>query len=49
MDSQQRAIQENATCLAMCRVGSICGCNVGDEGDDDDTTNTVSSNTDQCG
>ena len=27
----------------MCRVDSICGCNVGDEGDNDDTANTISS------
>ena len=27
----------------MCRVDSICSCNVGDEGDNDDTANTVSS------
>ena len=27
----------------MCRVDSICFCNVGDEGDDDNTANTVSS------
>ena len=39
MDSQCR-IQEDA----MCRVDSIGGyCNVGDEGDDDNTANTISS------
>ena len=37
MDSQQHGIQEGTTC----RVDSICGCNVGDEGDDDDTANTI--------
>ena len=39
MDSQQCKIQEDATC----RVDSICVCNVGDKGDDDDKANTVSS------
>ena len=41
MDSQQPGIQEDS----MCRVDSICGCNIGDEGDNDDTANTVSSST----
>ena len=27
----------------MCRVDSICDCNFGDEGDDDDTASTISS------
>ena len=31
-------------CLASCRVESICGCNVGNEGDDDNTANITSSN-----
>ena len=39
MDSQQCKIQEDA----ICRVDSICICNVGDKGDDDDTANTISS------
>ena len=38
MDSQQHRIQEDTTC----RVDSICTCNVVDEGDDDDTANTIS-------
>ena len=36
MDSQQREIQEDATC-------SICGCNIGDEGDDNNTMKVMSS------
>ena len=28
----------------MCRVDSMSSCNVGDEGDSDDTANTISSN-----
>ena len=39
MDSQQHEFQEDA----MCRVDSICGCNIGDEGDYDVTANTFSS------
>ena len=39
MDSQQCRIQEDSTCI----VGSICGCNISDEGDDYDTANTISS------
>ena len=35
MDLQQCGIQEDA----MCRVDSICGCNVGDKGDNDNTVN----------
>ena len=41
MDLQQCGIQEDA----MRRVDSICGCNVGDKGDNDNTVNTISSNT----
>ena len=39
MDSRQCGIQEDTTC----RVDSICSCNIGDEGDNDDTANTISS------
>ena len=39
MDSHQCRIQEDA----MGRVDFICGCNNGDEGNDDDTANTFSS------
>ena len=39
MDSQQCGIQEDTSC----RVNSICGCNVGDEGGDDNLANTISS------
>ena len=38
MDSQQCGIQKDATC----RVDSICCFNISDEGNDDDTANTVS-------
>ena len=43
MNSQQHRIQEDTKCLTTCRVKSICSCNVGDEGDDDDTANSASS------
>ena len=39
MDSQQHGIKEDATCGA----GSICGCNIGDKGNNNDTANTISS------
>ena len=39
-DSQQRKLQEDT----MCRVDSICGCNIGDEGNDDNTLKSPSSN-----
>ena len=39
MDVQQRGIQEDF----VCRVDSICDCNIGDKGDNDDTANTISS------
>ena len=39
MDSQQHGFQKDA----MCRVDSICGCNIGDEGGYDNTANTFSS------
>ena len=29
-------------------MNSICGCNVGDEGDDDDTANTVNTSINVC-
>ena len=38
MDLQQHRIQEDGTC----RVDSICGCNVGDKVDHDDTADTIS-------
>ena len=41
MDLQQHGIQEDATCIVI--VDSNCGCNVGDEGDDDDTANIIGS------
>ena len=37
MDSQQHGVQEDATCI----VDSNCGCNIGDEGNDDNTANTI--------
>ena len=40
MDSQQCRIQEDT----MCRVDAICSCNVGNERDDDNTVNNISSN-----
>ena len=39
MDSQQCGIQKDATC----REDSICCFNISDEGNDDDTANTISS------
>ena len=44
MDSHQCRIQEDA----MGRVDFICGCNNGDEGNDDDTANTFSSSINMC-
>ena len=41
MDSQQHKIQEHVTCRL--RVDSFFGCNAGDEGDDDNTANSISS------
>ena len=39
MDLQQRRIHEDS----VCGVDSICDCNIGDEGDSDNTANTISS------
>ena len=43
MDSQQHGTQGDTMCLATCRVESICGCNVGDKGDHNNTANITSS------
>ena len=39
IDSQQHGFQK----VAMCKVDSICSCNIGDEGGYDNTANTFSS------
>ena len=39
MDLQQHGIQEDTTS----RLDSICCCNIGDKGDDNNITNTISS------
>ena len=43
MDSQEHGIQEDAACQFIPAIidDSILGCNVGDEGGDDDTAYTV--------
>ena len=38
-NSRQCGVQEDT----VCTVDSICSCNIGDEGDNDDTANTISS------